>query len=633
MTLKPVRKKVLAGSLHKPKKISARSEKDVKPIATSAKIKKAVAVALKKRPAKRSKKNIALEKSIVRLSIDSDHDGLSDYQEFLYGTDPNNPDTDNDGLSDYEEIKLFQTDPHDPDTNHNGITDGAEVKLGHNPRGQGLLKDLFIPHPGNDFQPNFLNPHRIAWYSLTAVIIKAVVVLTIAILPVSAWLTPDIASEQAQKIVAMTNEIRISLGINKLSVSNKLTDAAANKARDMLVNQYFAHTSPSGHALNYWLEGVNYNYDVAGENLAMGFNDASQVVNAWSKSKTHYSNMIDPNFNEIGVAMISGSFHDHDTTFVAQHFGSPKASSISNYQAKIVRKIQTVSSSTPASTSKRKKSSAKVLGVKESLPTLSRPALIYPESGTAFKDNEIKLKILSAGADKIFVIENDRQLDIAFSNAGGYFEGTANLDEGRHELSLKAMRGGEIATSSAYFLEIDQTPPLVDQKRTRITVSTPPSRTEKAVNIVAYLSPDTAKAEVNFGNFNLPLSQDNNDPTKWTAGILVFSEEEAQIFNPVTLANIGAIDRIGNSSVTDINWQNITPVHPSIMSQYLYAKNFRTGYINWLFNLASVYFKFLLVLVVSVLSLCIFVEIKRRRLKLILPSAGLIILLIVLIII
>lgn len=37
---------------------------------------------------------------------DSDNDGLKDWQEILYGTDPNNPDTDGDGTPDGEEVRL-----------------------------------------------------------------------------------------------------------------------------------------------------------------------------------------------------------------------------------------------------------------------------------------------------------------------------------------------------------------------------------------------------------------------------------------------------------------------------------------------------------------------------------------------
>jgi hypothetical protein len=38
-------------------------------------------------------------------SLDSDGDGLTDKQEFINGTDPNNPDTNNDGYLDGEEVK------------------------------------------------------------------------------------------------------------------------------------------------------------------------------------------------------------------------------------------------------------------------------------------------------------------------------------------------------------------------------------------------------------------------------------------------------------------------------------------------------------------------------------------------
>jgi len=44
---------------------------------------------------------------------DYDGDGLTNYEEYLYGTDPRNTDTDGDGADDYTEIR-FGTDPLDP---------------------------------------------------------------------------------------------------------------------------------------------------------------------------------------------------------------------------------------------------------------------------------------------------------------------------------------------------------------------------------------------------------------------------------------------------------------------------------------------------------------------------------------
>lgn len=72
---------------------------------------------------------------------DTDGDGLKDGEEFDYGTNPKEEDTDKDGLTDYEEIKTYQTHPNKPDTDGDGILDGAEVKNGTDPIGGDKDKD------------------------------------------------------------------------------------------------------------------------------------------------------------------------------------------------------------------------------------------------------------------------------------------------------------------------------------------------------------------------------------------------------------------------------------------------------------------------------------------------------------
>jgi len=65
-------------------------------------------------------------------AVDSDGDGLSDWQEVVYGTDPYDPDTDGDGLSDGDEVERG-TDPLDVDTDGDGLSDKWEVDHGLDP--------------------------------------------------------------------------------------------------------------------------------------------------------------------------------------------------------------------------------------------------------------------------------------------------------------------------------------------------------------------------------------------------------------------------------------------------------------------------------------------------------------------
>lgn len=63
--------------------------------------------------------------SVHQMSFaqDSDNDGLTDAQEKLLGTDPNQSDTDGDGLLDGEEYFVYFTNPTKSDTDEDGIAD------------------------------------------------------------------------------------------------------------------------------------------------------------------------------------------------------------------------------------------------------------------------------------------------------------------------------------------------------------------------------------------------------------------------------------------------------------------------------------------------------------------------------
>lgn len=71
----------------------------------------------------------------VESQIDSDEDGVNDYEErHIYKTNPHKTDTDEDGYSDYDEIHGYETDPNDresiPDLSVNGFEIDYEVYNG-----------------------------------------------------------------------------------------------------------------------------------------------------------------------------------------------------------------------------------------------------------------------------------------------------------------------------------------------------------------------------------------------------------------------------------------------------------------------------------------------------------------------
>lgn len=185
------------------------------------------------------------------------------------------------------------------------------------------FKKFFIPHSGNNYHPHILHTKRALLYAMALIGFKAIVFGFVLLLPSAVFVLPDILTEQQNKIVALTNELRAQKGLSKLVLVNKLNNSSDYKAVDMATKSYFSHTSPEGHKLAYFLNKAGYDYNTAGENLALGFSSGEEVVNAWIKSPTHYANLIDKDFKEIGVSLENGMYEGQPTVYVAEHFGTP----------------------------------------------------------------------------------------------------------------------------------------------------------------------------------------------------------------------------------------------------------------------------------------------------------------------
>ena len=127
----------------------------------------------------------------------------------------------------------------------------------------------------------------------------------------------------AQKMIELTNESRVELGLSPLIVNDKLTAAAAAKADDMFTFQYFDHNSPSGVTPWFWIKSAGYDYLCAGENLAIDFVTAEGTHMALLRSITHRDNILKPDYTEIGIAVKKGIFDGNESIIIVEEFGAP----------------------------------------------------------------------------------------------------------------------------------------------------------------------------------------------------------------------------------------------------------------------------------------------------------------------
>lgn len=152
-------------------------------------------------------------------------------------------------------------------------------------------------------------------------------------------------------LLKYTNEERKLNGLGELTLNTSLSKGAEEKAADMFKNDYWAHVSPDGREPWYFFNKVGYDYSFAGENLAKNFNDSKGVVRAWMNSPSHRENLLNPNYNEIGFAVVNGELQGYKTTLVVQFFGVQRGVAVAQqpavFEEKQASKVEGVSNKTP----------------------------------------------------------------------------------------------------------------------------------------------------------------------------------------------------------------------------------------------------------------------------------------------
>lgn len=100
-----------------------------------------------------------------------------------------------------------------------------------------------------------------------------------------------------------------------LSWSNLLTQAADAHSRDMQANNFFSHTGSNGSDLGTRVTATGYAWSSVGENIAAGYPSVNATIDGWMASEGHCANLMNPNFDQFGLACVSGGASNTYSTY------------------------------------------------------------------------------------------------------------------------------------------------------------------------------------------------------------------------------------------------------------------------------------------------------------------------------
>jgi uncharacterized protein YkwD len=274
---------------------------------------------------------------------------------------------------------------------------------------------------------------------------------TLAPSSISQTIASDITAEN---IIGLTNSSRAAESKSMLTENSKLSLSAKAKAEDMVAKNYFSHTSPEGVTPWKWIDGENYDYSYAGENLAMDFQSAEKMEDAWMKSPTHRANILNEKYKDIGVAVKAGNINGSETILVVVMFGSGDKGSAAVWKpqadvskAREEKSVDNISSMLPRAEAKR------------TTINFQEPVITSPQAGERLSNDEVKITGRAEPGSKVNVFDNDQFLYSATADASGWFSLAKNFSEGEHSLRIQS---NKVFQGSKISFFIDQKKPEIE---------------------------------------------------------------------------------------------------------------------------------------------------------------------------
>jgi len=182
-----------------------------------------------------------------------------------------------------------------------------------------LFGDFFFPKETNNFQAKSISVDFLSLYLIIAFFLS----IGFKNLAFSKNVLGYATNINVQNLLKDTNKERELYHLPPLTYNQKLALAAQKKAKNMFLENYWAHYSPEGESPWDFILATGYRYEYAGENLAKNFLFSQDVVNAWMKSPSHRENILRKEYSQVGFAVKDGILNGEETTLVVQMFAKP----------------------------------------------------------------------------------------------------------------------------------------------------------------------------------------------------------------------------------------------------------------------------------------------------------------------
>ena len=123
------------------------------------------------------------------------------------------------------------------------------------------------------------------------------------------------------EVLNLVNEERAKYNVAPLKWDDSLAALAESHCEDMIDRNFFAHNTPDGQTPFDRMKAAGITYSSAGENIAAGQSSPQNVMDSWMNSPGHRKNILNPDFEYIGVGLARGGSYG---IYWAQEFATFK---------------------------------------------------------------------------------------------------------------------------------------------------------------------------------------------------------------------------------------------------------------------------------------------------------------------